>query len=315
MIYLLDNGFNGLGFPSCTKDFCLDYLSQQEEIGLDIETTSLHKGNSVYKGGLDPYLSSIVMLQIGTEEVQFVIDTRHFNIEFLRPIFEGKILKVGHNLNFEYRHLLKLGFRIENLYDTMLMEQCLYNGLGYKNTLEAVSDRYLGTGKKETNLFTDWDTDESVEKEEKILNQEYIDKSIRMGFLGIKDNLFNEKQVKYGADDILIPLKVRKLQMQSDRFSPILANLENKFLQVLGDCSMNGFYFNSNEWLAVYDMGVFHLTWRLLGMHLNTFIYYLDFCFAERLGIYAVGIVECSNYAQMFLPIAYIPCYLLVRFI
>jgi len=102
-------------------------------------------------------------------------------------------------------------------------------------------------------LFSDWDTDESVEKEEKKLNQEYIDKSIRLGFLDIKDKMFNEKQVKYGADDILIPLKVRFLQMKSDRFSPILANLENKFLQVLGDCSMNGFNFNAKEWLSVYD--------------------------------------------------------------
>jgi hypothetical protein len=43
MIYLLDNGFNGLNFPTCDKQFCLDYLSKQEEIGLDIETTALQK--------------------------------------------------------------------------------------------------------------------------------------------------------------------------------------------------------------------------------------------------------------------------------
>jgi hypothetical protein len=42
---------------------------------------------------------------------------------------------------------------------------------------------------------------------------------------------------------------------------------------------------------------------------------YTDEMCRYRLGIYAVGIVECSNYAQMFLPIAYIPCYLLVRLI
>ena len=104
--YIGNNLISYEGIGNCTIEFCLEYLRTQNTIGLDIETgRKFPKGTyleEVYKPGLDPYVSRIVMVQIGTEECRFVIDARVIDCSFLKEILENKdILKVGHNLKFE----------------------------------------------------------------------------------------------------------------------------------------------------------------------------------------------------------------------
>ena len=62
-----------------TIEDCYNYIKDKRLLGLDIETTrkfqkQKEKKGQVYRGGLDPYLSNILMLQIGDLNQIYVID-------------------------------------------------------------------------------------------------------------------------------------------------------------------------------------------------------------------------------------------------
>ena len=104
-------------FELGTIDECVDYVSQQGVVAVDTETE-----------GKDFTSKKIVMFQIGTADVQYVIDTRTISIEPLRPYLESKeIIKIFHNVKFDYK-FIKSNYNINlcNIYDTMLAE-CVLN--------------------------------------------------------------------------------------------------------------------------------------------------------------------------------------------
>src|SRR6478609_8677854 len=239
----------------CTIEEAYEYLKDKMEIGIDIETTRKYpKGTyseEVYIPGLDPYVSKIVMLQIGTLERVYVIDVRCTNISVLLPLFEDRDrLWVGMNLKFECRHLgVNYGIRFYNIWDVMLVELNLYNGLPIGFSLEAMSKRYLDSKSvQDVDLFSDFDEDEM-----------YIDKSTRMQFSNIGDRLFTEKQILYGVGDIINPLKIRDFQRKGriigeEIYSPVfLHGLENKFCIFLAEMENRGIPFNPDKWVKVAE--------------------------------------------------------------
>ena len=94
---------------------------------------------------LQSYLSKIVMLQIGDKNTQFVIDVRTVDIKLLYPVLVNpNVLLVGQNIKFEYKHLLhNYNIKINNLYDTMIVEQILHNGLNVPVSLKELNKKYL----------------------------------------------------------------------------------------------------------------------------------------------------------------------------
>jgi DNA polymerase I-like protein with 3'-5' exonuclease and polymerase domains len=155
------------GIRSGSIEECIEYLSNQHVIGLDIETSRKYpKGmypEDVYKPGLDPYLSRIVMVQTGTLEKRYIIDARVIDISPLKQILENKsIVKVGHNLKFEGKFFLHtIGARLVNVWDVMISENVLYNGARISYSLEAMMGRYLNIKPvKEVNLFNQIDVSE-----------------------------------------------------------------------------------------------------------------------------------------------------------
>ena len=62
------------------------------------------------------------MFQIGDEENQFIIDTRHVNIAPLKYVLEDKnIIKIFHNAKFDYKFIKRWsGIACEGIYDTFL---------------------------------------------------------------------------------------------------------------------------------------------------------------------------------------------------
>jgi len=236
-----------------TIERCYNYLQDKMEIGEDIETTykfpkNTYKNEQVYAPGLDPYLSKIVMLQLGTKEQVFVIDTRSIDISILLPLWENKErLWIGHNLKFEVKHLLhNYGIVHYKIYDTMLVEQNLTNGLSLGYSLEKLAGRYLGIKavEKQKDLFVEEDED-----------AEYIDKSIRMGFLTIGTKPFTEEQILYGADDITYPIEIKKRQNLGYKgYRPAQVNdIENEFCLVLADIELKGMTFDQKQWLKTYE--------------------------------------------------------------
>jgi DNA polymerase-1 len=211
------------------KEKILKYLKNQDLLGLDIETT--RKYNKYGKiEGLDPYTSEIVMFQIGNLEHQFIFDTRVVSISFLEEILCSPTIQlVGHNLKFEYKHILhNYGIRINNLYDTMIAEKVLYSGYKLNNGLKDLNRRYLDIT---------------------------VDKGTRLEFLSIKDKKFTKRQLKYGAEDIFYPLLIQKKQLKKikeDNISKTI-HLEMKFIEVLGDIEYKGLNIDKERWLKLYN--------------------------------------------------------------
>lgn len=274
MIYVIGNSlFND--YPSATMQECVDYLKKQTTIGVDIETGRLFpKGTyseEVYRPGLDPYVSRIVMIQVGTEDKQYIIDARTTDYMPLKEVLENdSIQKVGHNLKFEGVHFLKQGIKLVNVWDTFLVEKVLYNGLKLSYSLAALMYRYLGIEPVESiNLFheiemedeEEWDDPTGLEfKRERV----YVDKSTRLQFINIGDSPFTIQQIEYGAQDIIAPLLIKKEQekgriIQDEKGRDILYNpvkgfkVQNKFTQVLASIEFEGMEFDSQKWLELAE--------------------------------------------------------------
>lgn len=258
------------GVESCGIEECYEYLKDKMEIGIDIETTpaqpkGTYKNENVYKPGLDPYLSKIVMLQIGDSENIYVIDTRVVDIGLLKELFKDKDkIWVGQNLKFEAKMLKHhYGIVFRKIWDIMLVEINLTLGLGWSKTnhdglrygLGAMAQRYLGVeDAQKIDLFNQEDEDLS-----------YVDKSTRLGFLNIGDKPFTLKQVLYGSDDIDFPLRIKKIQERGRRgYNPVdLHTLENSFCLVLADIELKGMQFDPAKWLEVYEKKKIVYTHRL----------------------------------------------------
>ena len=219
------------GIQSATLDECITYVQDRLELGLDIETTRKYNKYLDIEG-LDPYTSKIVMLQIGDLDKQFVIDTRNVNISKLVPIFKNKdITFIGHNITFEYKHILhNYNVRLAKVYDTMIMEQILNNdGVQRSYALNELNQTYLGIR---------------------------VEKDIRLGFLTIGDRAFTTKEVIYGAEDIINPIKIKKYQEieanknRKDLYN--VFNLEMRFLLAKAEMEYNGVPFKTEIWEATY---------------------------------------------------------------
>lgn len=229
MTYFIGNQmFNE--FESCSVQEAYEYLKEQKVIAVDIETSRKYpKGTykeNVYKPGLDPHLSRIIMFQIGTLEKRFVIDTRVVDIKLLLELLEdNSILKVGANLIFESLHFRhNYGINIRNLYDVLLVDRILTNGLYDSYSLEALMKRYRNyQSKGKANLFGEVDTRKEIEslynqkveswiflnggitedKEEELMSEAVeeveglsVDKSIRLEFVEWGDKPFRVDQIR-----------------------------------------------------------------------------------------------------------------------
>lgn len=202
-------------------------LKGEKVVSLDIETTK--KYNKYPNEGLDPYTSKIIMFQIGTKDIQFVIDYRKVNIGDLRKILiDPKVTIVGHNIKFEYKHILhNEGIRINNLYDTMVAEMVLNNGYKLPNGLKDLNERYLNIT---------------------------VDKSTRLEFLTIKNKDFTDIQITYGAQDVLYPLLIREKQLKRAKKLELLNtfSLEFLFTETLGEIEYIGLGLDEDKWKALY---------------------------------------------------------------
>ena len=210
------------------------YLKQQPELSIDIETTKKYNGKYGEQEGLSPYLSKIVMFQIGTNERQYIIDHRYHEIGVIKELLEDKnILKIGHNLKFEYLHIFhKYGVRLNNIYDTQIAEMILTTGpKNVEVSLLACIKKYLN---------------------------KTIVKDTRLEFLKIKDKPFTYKQLLYGTQDILYPIQIKeKQQLELARLElQNTVTLEMEYTLVLGDIEYKGMYFDSEAWIKLYKSKV-----------------------------------------------------------
>jgi DNA polymerase-1 len=185
--------------------------------GIDTETT-----------GLDPFTSKVVLLQIGTNDDQYIIDTRKVSIEPLRPFLESRtIKKIGHNLKFDYK-MIKSSFNIEieNLRDTYLAEKLM--GVGIK---------FRGFGLDDVTL-------------ERL--QVFVDKSLQKSFIGHQGD-FTQAQVGYAALDVkdLHALSLHQCQDMERRGLVDVWMLECQVIPAFGDMELGGIKLDVNQWTTL----------------------------------------------------------------
>lgn len=268
-----------------TIEECAAYLEPINEFCIDIETSKHpiygEMETEIYKAGLDPYLTRIIMLQMGTLERQYAIDIRDFSKEDLEPIIkllhwrQDKLL-IGQNLKFEGKHLRHhYGIRLKKVYDTMLAELCLYNGVSFNLSLAALAEKYLGVKKKSSELTLFDKVKKEITLEDRLLEDEEngdnyitpfeleltaeIDKSIRMQFVKMTDEPFTREQVVYGIEDVIYPILIKQSQdkghflLGTHFHNPKNILLESIYTQVGADMEYNGLPFSKEKWQKMYD--------------------------------------------------------------
>lgn len=256
MVTVIDGSFN-----SFSLDLVVEFLKKEKVVGLDIETSRKFKKGTypetIYKPGLDPRVSRIVMLQVGNLEQRFVIDTRRVDITPILPFFESDILWVGANLGFEYKHILhNYKVRLNKIWDVMIAEICLYNGFKRSYSLKAIADNYLDVFDEEKlDLFNlDVYNEKLVWKE---ADTYLINKATARQFIEIGDRPFTISQINYGADDIELPLKIYNKQrhgryVDGAVYKPTaLFELEMETTLALAETEYNGIPFRSDKWMEV----------------------------------------------------------------
>lgn len=273
-----------------TLQEAVDYCESIDEIGLDIETSKDpelgHMETKIYKGGLDPYLTRVIMIQVGDLERQYAIDARCFTRRSLDPLIkllhwrEDKLI-VGQNLKFEGKHLRhNYGIRLLNVYDTMMAEISLYNGINRELSLAGMAKTYLGVEKKsdELTLFSEFKKKHTITMEDSLLEgadlddedwhykspfelelSAEIDKSIRMQFVKMKDEPFTHEQLVYGIEDIIYPFLIKAEQDRGHFLlgfhfhNPKNIKLESYYTQVGADMEYNGLPFSKEIWSQMHD--------------------------------------------------------------
>lgn len=192
------------------------WLNYQKIIQVDTET----------EGWFD-FVNKIICLQIGNKQDQWVIDINYVgkHIQLLESYFKDKsVTKLFHNAKFDIKFLKYwFGWEIEGVYDTLLAECCLTNGLLDRElSLEACCLKYCN----------------------KQLKKEVRGKINRVGL--------TDEVILYAAEDVKYLEDIRDKQLlEVDRYEIGNAlELENKAVLALADIELNGWSFDKDKWKA-----------------------------------------------------------------
>ena len=221
-----------LGFPKPNYDYitneddarkAMNFLANYPIHSIDTETT-----------GLDPRASKISLIQIGVNDKVFVFDVRHdtehssLHKNVLKPILVSKDhTRILQNALFDMKMAKHhMGFYIQNVYDTMLVEQLLNLGLmGVKANLAALVLRYLGI---------------TMPKESRLTFSDYNQK-------------FKNSQLSYAANDV-VPLQlIKDLQWAKIKREGLenVCRLEFEFLIPLAEMELNGILLDTKRWNSI----------------------------------------------------------------
>lgn len=208
----------GLFYKYITEQHQLDQiipeLYERNSWAVDTETT-----------GLDPHKDQVVLLQIGNQDLQYVVDTRKVSIQPLRLFLESQaIAKVMHNGKFDYKMIKSnYGIEVENIVDTFLGEKC------------------LSAGKKKFGFDLG-----SVLKSRLDIE---IDKEAQTSFIGHTGD-FSQKQIEYAATDVIHLVDLMNVMKDEMRPLNLLETwkIENYALPAFADMELDGLKLDTHKW-------------------------------------------------------------------
>lgn len=197
-----------------TVEESLNALQQLEWISVDTETD-----------GLDRFKHKILLLQLGNFDNQYVIDCSTVDILNYKSLLESKDL-ILQNAKFDLQFFYVL--RIipkKKIWDTMLAEQVMYNGLDPIANLAFLAKKYC-----------------------KVV----LDKTERSNI--IKRGITFDSII-YGAKDIkhLEDIKTKQIIKAEEKDVLTAIKLENAFVPVLAYVEYCGIYLNKERWVKKYE--------------------------------------------------------------
>lgn len=132
-------------------------LDSASRVGLDLETMpNGREGTHRYRPGLDPFFSRTRLIQLGTAEDAWVLDTQRVSpVPWLWWLRENPQKLVAQNGRFDLGHLQQAGTFLPYVWDTMLADQLLRPGQ-HGSSLKDLSERYLGEQMDKTEQTSDW---------------------------------------------------------------------------------------------------------------------------------------------------------------
>lgn len=212
------------------------YITKEEDVGsaiseilrypqaeFDTETT-----------GFDPFTSKVVLAQIGVGGKSFVFDVRHdtdhssVHLEHLKPVLANKqIKKLIQNSVFDMKMVKHHGgYYIENIYDTMLVEQLFNLGISAKGaSLADLVRNYLGLEmtKEPATTFVDY------------------------------KQVYQPYQLEYAASDVTVLELIKDLQeprVTKEKFENV-CRLEFEFTKAMCEMELNGITLDADKWRII----------------------------------------------------------------
>lgn len=206
----LTTEFNTFNHISITES--LNLLDELDIISVDTETE-----------GLDRFRHKILLLQLGNKDFQVVIDTSTINPSEYKNLLENKYL-IFQNAKFDLQFLFKNNIIPLELWDTMLAEQVINNGISNISNLEYLVLSYCNV---------------------------VLDKQERLNIVnrGITNNsiIYGANDIKYLEDIMNAQIKIAK---EKGLYNAII--LENLFVAPLAYTEFCGIYLNKEKWIAKY---------------------------------------------------------------
>ena len=218
MIYFIGNVglFEDMVYHYSSVENLKTWLSDKDTIEFDTETT-----------GLDPHTNDIICYQIGNEYDQYVIDNRLYPITIFKKELTDKLLIIQ-NAKFDLKFLYKYNIIPKKVYDTMLVESILLNGLGASIDLKTIVKKYCN-----------YDLDKSVRG--------------KIHSVGL-----NNQVIKYAAEDVtyLSIVKRKQEELLVKQECVITAKLENNYVRSLAYMEWVGVGFNEKAWIENHSKNV-----------------------------------------------------------
>lgn len=199
-------------------------LKSEPIIAVDTETT-----------GLDPFTATLILFQIGSKKVSYVIEARDIkDWSLMKKLCEDESkLKLLQNAKFDYKMIKQqIGIELNNIYDTMIAESLLVNGLPRSENgrgLEFLARKYLGST---------------------------LEKEVRKSFIHFTGGRVTQKQAEYAALDIIVLFEIFEKQYPLIKKEGLerVAKLEFKVVPVVGDMELRGFNIDTVKWKAHIDI-------------------------------------------------------------
>ncbi len=193
-------------------------MEESKTLSIDTETTHL-----------DPYRAKLLLLQIAIPGKVIVIDCNKVKLDSIKHIFEApRPLKIVQNAKFDYQMLkVRAGITMAGIYDTMLAERLLTNGLSREISLKTIAKKYLGMT---------------------------LDKTIRETFTDPKSTViygkFSDEQLEYAARDARILYEIFQMQLKKLQEEELMdiAKLEFALVPVIGEMEIRGSLIDQVKW-------------------------------------------------------------------